>query len=172
MILHLTKGLSPLPLYGLILLGFLTGRPTLGQTLPTSPLNLPQSLQLTIDGVSSFRNIHLYDRILTLESPQIFTDPSQLITVGCAEDEGNVFVVKGRGGLPEDPTQTLSTATIWSDLRPSLETEDRGDRSFEPQPTIVEAQRWIVNQRGNIELVADEPFPPAQFAILSQPCPH
>ncbi|MDJ1180226.1 hypothetical protein PJF56_15285 [Roseofilum sp. BLCC_M91] len=165
-----------IPLYGFTLLGILTyGNPTLGQMRPTPPLNIPQTLQLTIDGVSSFRNINLDNRLLTIESLETFTDPSQLITVGCSEDEGNVFVVKGRGGLPEDPTQTLSTATLWSDLRPNLGTEDRGDEpvsptSFWQRQPIVEAQTWIINQRGNMELVANEPSPPTQFGILSQPC--
>ncbi|MDB9519413.1 hypothetical protein PN466_20935 [Roseofilum reptotaenium CS-1145] len=176
MMLHLTTRLSNWSLYSFTLLGLLTDRsPTLGQMHPTPPLNLPQALQLTIDGVSSLRNPHLYDQILTIESPQTFTDPSQWITVGCSGDEGNVFVVKGRGGLPEDPTQTLNPSTLWSDLRFHLPGEnppnpDDSRTSFQrPQP-ILEAQGWIVNHHSNIELVADSLSPPAQLGISSQPC--
>lgn len=174
MMLHLKTRLWSL--YSFTLLGLLTdGSPTLGQMRPTPPLNLPQNLQLTIDGVSSLRNPHLYDQILTIESPQTFTDPSQLITVGCSGDEGNVFAIKGRGGLPEDPTQTLSPSTLWSDLRVHLPAENPPDiedsrTSFQRPQSILEAQRWIVNQRGNIELVADSLSPPAQLGISFQPC--
>ncbi len=44
----------------------------------------------------------------------------ELIKIGCPTEEGNVLVLSGRGGLPEDPNQTLSTDTLWLDWRDHL----------------------------------------------------
>ena len=81
----------------------------------------------------------------------------------CAAPVENRFVITGRGGLPEDPSQFLHGETIWTDLRP-LETWEAGEirdsASLEllqsPMPdssSLVEATGWQRNDRGQIELV-------------------
>ncbi|MEQ8752395.1 MAG: S-layer family protein [Coleofasciculus sp. G1-WW12-02] len=116
--------------------------------------------------------------------PENFTEPRNQIVTGCAADQGNSFVVTGRGGLPEDPTQTLRGRTIWRDLRTLVLNEDEGDQvetfsgtsgsgasrdvTVEPlgdrgespserRSSIVEAQGWIINAQGQVELVAHVP---------------
>ena len=81
----------------------------------------------------------------------------------CAAPVENRFVITGRGGLPEDPSQFLHGETIWTDLRP-LETWEAGEirdsASLEllqsPMPdssSLVEATGWQRNDRGQIELI-------------------
>ena len=64
-------------------------------------------------------------------------------------DEGDAtFVDKGRGGLPPNPYEALSNNDIWEDVEtPTQLTEN-------PRQ-IIEAQGWIINEKGNVELVAD-----------------
>ncbi|HBB33160.1 MAG TPA: filamentous hemagglutinin [Cyanobacteria bacterium UBA9273] len=111
---------------------------------------------LNIQGINPSQGI--------VELPKNFADSSQQIATGCAADEGNSFVVTGRGGLPEDPTQALRGRTIWRDLRPlELRGGERTTATAEkspitnPQPPIVEATGWVVNAKGQIELVAHAP---------------
>ncbi len=118
--------------------------------------------------------------------PENFTEPSNQIATGCVADQGNSFVVTGRGGLPEDPTQTLRGRTLWRDLRTLALNEDEGnyvetlhgtsgsggaasrdvpvehleaggESPSERRSPIVEAQGWIINSQGQVELVAHVP---------------
>jgi large exoprotein involved in heme utilization and adhesion len=95
-----------------------------------------------------------------VELPENPTDPTNQITTGCAADRGNQFVITGRGGLPEDPSQTLRGRTVWQDLRPVEERGEQGKRGTRGESAIanlgtpiVEAQGWIINAKGQVELV-------------------
>ncbi len=130
--------------------------------------------------------------------PEKFIESNNQIATGCAADEGNSFVVTGRGGLPEDPTQTLRGRTIWRDLRTLVLNEDegdyvetlhatsgsgasrdvtveplgdRGESAFDHPSPIVEAQGWIINSQGQVELVAHVPdVTPNSFWYKSATC--
>ncbi|MEO1765525.1 MAG: filamentous hemagglutinin, partial [Cyanobacteria bacterium J06629_18] len=94
------------------------------------------------------------------------TDPSQ-IKAGCAADGGNKFAETGRGGLPQNPQGVLRSQIIVEDLRISLKdsVQDIDNAKLKPIEqsrvnkvnSIVEAQGWIVNQDGVVELVANFP---------------
>ncbi|NJP09687.1 MAG: S-layer family protein [Leptolyngbyaceae cyanobacterium RU_5_1] len=45
------------------------------------------------------------------------TTPNTQVVAACRQTQGNQFVVTGRGGLPEAPTQTIRDSTVWEDLR-------------------------------------------------------
>lgn len=108
-----------------------------------------------------------------VQLPENFTDLSERIIVGCAANKGNRFVVTGRGGLPENPSQTLLGSAVWQDLRPleaSANIQKKIDNQVSaenllfssPQNTIphsplIEAQGWRVNAQNQIELVANAP---------------
>lgn len=102
-----------------------------------------------------------------VEFPENFTDTSTLIAIGCAADQGNYFALTGRGGLPANPTQPLASETVWSDVRnlavassPASTAKTENNFQFyrpNPQPQIIEAQGWIVNEKGQVELVANLP---------------
>ncbi len=111
--------------------------------------------------------------------PESFTQPSDQIATGCVAETGNSFVVTGRGGLPEDPSHILRGRTLWQDLRSldwdaeSLEETGHGENrqqspssreEINPEKnrisshaSIVEAQGWVIDADGTIELVADMP---------------
>jgi filamentous hemagglutinin family protein len=89
--------------------------------------------------------------------PSQVVDVSNQIVAGCPADAGNTFVVTGRGGLPENPGQTLQGRAIWQDLR-DLEGESKsvGANGHSPVKTskIVEAQGWVTSDDGKVQLVA------------------
>lgn len=94
-------------------------------------------------------------------------DVTGLIAQGCSTGGRKLasqFVVTGRGGLPDNPSQTLSSETVWSDLRsptrsaayqPSSESATLPTNSTTNQ--LVEAQGWITNDKGEVVLTAATP---------------
>ncbi len=102
------------------------------------------------------------------ELPENFVNPKLLVATGCATNEGNQFAQTGRGGLPTDPTQPLVGETLWMDLRPlprhTARRRKNRDHAANASNTansrrsrIIEANRWIINNDGVVELVADSP---------------
>jgi filamentous hemagglutinin family protein len=108
-------------------------------------------------------------------------DPSTQIAQRCAAArKGSQFIITGRGGLPDDPTQPLRTTTLWSDMRPILgskEAREWGNREVgilktgrmpvrlspssasstsSPNPQIlIEATGWKITPAGQVQLVAN-----------------
>ncbi|AOY81622.2 filamentous hemagglutinin N-terminal domain-containing protein [Moorena producens JHB] len=102
------------------------------------------------------------------ELPETFVNPKLLVATGCGTDDGNQFTQFGRGGLPTDPTQPLVGETLWMDLRPlprhsarRRKNRDHAANAANPgnsrRSRIIEANRWIINKDGVVELVADSP---------------
>ncbi len=95
--------------------------------------------------------------------PISFPDPSKRIVTGCAATRrGDRFVVTGRGGLPEDPRVTLRSQVVTQDFRATAHRNADREREdkfslINPRSPIIEAQGWIVNQQGRVELVARSP---------------
>nr|WP_232224140.1 S-layer family protein [Mastigocladopsis repens] len=104
--------------------------------------------------------------------PTSLTDSSQRIATGCAATaKNNSLVFSGRGGIPENPNYTLRGQTLWYDTRNFSEpqkaertlsggsprSEVQSDRRQTPEETIVEAQGWVVDADGKVELVAVVP---------------
>ncbi|NEO36094.1 MAG: filamentous hemagglutinin N-terminal domain-containing protein [Moorea sp. SIOASIH] len=100
------------------------------------------------------------------ELPDNFVNPKLLVATGCGTDEGNQFTQFGRGGLPTDPTKPLRGETLWVDLRPLPRHSARrrknpilpsnASNAGNSRPSrIIEANRWIINKDGVVELVAD-----------------
>jgi filamentous hemagglutinin family protein len=120
--------------------------------------------------------------------------PNTQIVAACRKTEGNQFIVTGRGGLPEAPTQTIRDSTVWEDLRLTSRREGEarrrrdqeiarpGDKqAVAPEPTsdtsrpefltplpIVEAQGWGVDADGQVMLVSYASRSPHQ-PLWSQP---
>ncbi|AFZ03840.1 filamentous hemagglutinin N-terminal domain-containing protein [Calothrix sp. PCC 6303] len=96
-----------------------------------------------------------------IELPDSFSDRSRLITQGCPAFQGNSFTIIGRGGLPNLPNDMIrsnQTATIdWVKLNPPQTTQPPKVPKHHPKlitpKQIVEANSWIVNQSGEVELV-------------------
>ncbi|MDZ8032662.1 filamentous hemagglutinin N-terminal domain-containing protein [Nostoc sp. DedSLP04] len=108
-----------------------------------------------------------------IEIPLNLIDASSQISTACTPGTRqfqNTFVATGRGGLPMSPAEPLqdsSTVSAWVRLRPNA--ENLANTMPVPEPTavsttpiaatipIVEASGWVIDRKGNIELVAQVP---------------
>ena len=101
-----------------------------------------------------------------VELPANFEDKTNQIGAICANlPEESSFIVTGRGGIPEDPTEALRGQTIWRDLQifsdeteQSINSPPLDPKSAIPQPPpLIEATGWVVDAQGKVELVATVP---------------
>ncbi|OKH54458.1 hypothetical protein NIES2130_28345 [Scytonema sp. HK-05] len=119
-----------------------------------------------------------------VELPTEFVDPSRLIATGCPANEGNSFIITGRGGLPPTPEQELDDDAEWEDRRRltvgkhspqqptphsrNIDTPNRSadltafPKSYTP---IIEATGWQRTPSGEIILVATTPDPTVQHPL-------
>ena len=117
-----------------------------------------------------------------VELAENVVDPAALIARDpCTQGRGSEFVVTGRGGLPENPTQTLRRQAVWQDLRP-VESERlsiNNSPSATPSPSaapsavaVVPARGWIFQENGKVMLVGYDPTRthPQRFPIASPTC--
>jgi large exoprotein involved in heme utilization and adhesion len=86
----------------------------------------------------------------------------------------NEFTVTGRGGLPDNPSETLSNDAVWTDLRPIPQTAaTRLSSQAAKLPThskavsLVEAQGWVINHQGQVVLTASAPAVTPQSSRLT-----
>ncbi|MBW4692721.1 MAG: S-layer family protein [Lyngbya sp. HA4199-MV5] len=87
------------------------------------PQDTPLS-DITATGASSAQNGTVQLNIEQLDPtsglvalPTTVVDSSRLIAQGCPANQGNSFVITGRGGLPPTPEQQLDDDAKWSDRR-------------------------------------------------------
>ena len=138
------------------ILGF---RESIGRRTPES--DFTASSELGMDGTVE---------VNTQTKPQVqvtlprFTGDER-ITSACAarqEDKVGKFVVTGRGGLPQSPTEVISPDMIQDDFgTPVISNPPRGE-SVKPSPSsppqqLVEAQGWVIDDNGVVTLVAAAP---------------
>ncbi|RCJ23935.1 hypothetical protein A6S26_20280 [Nostoc sp. ATCC 43529] len=99
--------------------------------------------------------------------PTNLVDASQLIAQTCGNggeataNQQSEFIVSGRGGLPPNPIEPLSSDAIWQDLQPHALVNEKVTGSqkevnliSETPSAIAEAQGWVTNPDGTITLVA------------------
>ena len=83
--------------------------------------------------------------------------PAQLaqdcVAAGGDRANSSRFVNVGRGGLISQSPQTLDSSNLLGDVRVPRQWSGSETASSDP----LEAQNWLVNERGKIELVADTP---------------
>ncbi|HEY9830754.1 MAG TPA: S-layer family protein [Stenomitos sp.] len=126
--------------------------------------SITASSTLGVNGVVEINQLGADPSQGLVELPVEVVDVTGLVATGCSADRGSSFVVTGRGGLPEDPTQTLRGQTVWRDLRPqrgagreNIQGRRRELPTTHPQLPLVEATGWVRNARGEVELVAHAP---------------
>ncbi|BCL39066.1 filamentous hemagglutinin N-terminal domain-containing protein [Nostoc sp. MS1] len=111
--------------------------------------------------------------------PANVVDASQLIAQNCQSSRQGTaskqseFVVTGRGGLPSNPRELLSSDAIWQDLQAYVLLNESSHISQQtssvaqlPDP-IVEAQGWVTGANGQITLVAQAPMTTPHNSSLS-----
>ncbi|NEO39932.1 MAG: filamentous hemagglutinin N-terminal domain-containing protein [Moorea sp. SIOASIH] len=119
------------------------------------------SSEFGVDGVISINNPYTPANGL-IELPTELRDRTQQIAEGCRWTDTSSFYITGRGGIPQDPSAMVRGGQILSDVRDISDlsivraipqAEDRKAHTNTKAP-IVEANAWIINEEGNVELVA------------------
>lgn len=116
------------------------------------------------------------------ELPETIVDPTGLIDRRCdaTSSQAGEFIITGRGGLPPKPDEQFDNSQFLDDLGPPVvqpsspqpsdesssdESNNESDPEAEgkdnsPDPT-QEAQGWVVNEAGQLQLVAIAPPAPS-----------
>ncbi|NER90062.1 hypothetical protein [Moorena sp. SIO3A2] len=137
------------------------------------------SSQLGIDGSVTLNTPEVNPAQALDKLPVDVVDTSNQIITDCAANSGNSFLVTGKGGIPANPAGVLRGQVVVPDLRLMVDQSStqlsnrRRSRSWrrrklgynspdQEQPMtkkkspIIEAQGWIINHKGIVELV---PYP-------------
>lgn len=134
---------------------------------PTPQSDITASSKLGIDGVVKINTPDIDPSRGLVALPTELVDASRLIAQNCSSGGSQVastFTVTGRGGLPDNPSETLSSNAVWTDLRPNLNLAATSSsppiaarRSHPTAAPLVEAQGWVINDKGEIVLTASAP---------------
>jgi filamentous hemagglutinin family protein len=134
--------------------------------------DITASSQLGVDGIVSIVNPELDNDFGLMPLPENTIAPNQKVTTSCSIQPINNLVIAGKGGLPENPNQTVINQALWIDLRILQDDREPTFSNLNSQKflfskstpethqhpsTIVEAQGWIVSDRGNVELLPASP---------------
>lgn len=125
--------------------------------------DITASSELGIDGVVELKtpDVDPSSGLVSLPVVPVETEVVQACTPGSSGTESE-FVVTGRGGLPSNPSQVLSSDAIevdWVTLTPRA-VDHRPSPEVSVSPTapesasVVEAQRWVINRDGEVVLTA------------------
>ncbi|PSB49159.1 hypothetical protein C7B80_02885 [Cyanosarcina cf. burmensis CCALA 770] len=120
----------------------------------SSELGLSGTLEINIP------NIDPNNGLVNLPSVPVDTQLAQTCTPGGTQNQSE-FIVTGRGGLPPNPTEVLSSDAIsidWVALQPIIENQSSptpATSSTAPSPApIVEASGWRFDRQGKVILTA------------------
>ena len=111
--------------------------------------------------------------------PTNLVDASNQINQACSANGGNVaqneLTITGRGGLPDSPNETLSSDAVWTDLRtPATVSSTKNSKPVanrNSQRTIVEANGWAINDKGQVVLTSTASTTPHRPWVPSITCP-
>lgn len=132
-----------------------------GQLIDLSEINA--SSRTGISGLVTINrpDIDSQNNLVTLPTKVINTDNLVVVSCRTGVETAGEFSIKGRGGLPVDPNQTISLNQGLADLGSSSSEDDHYSVSsvpLEAQKTlaepIIEAQGWLTNQQGQVILTA------------------
>lgn len=97
-----------------------------------------------------------------IELPENLVDASQQVAQACTprgRQNASTFIATGRGGLPLSPNQPIRKSAVitnWVDLPSQNQTEQVESSKQEVERTrIVEAQKFVVDENGDVLLVAE-----------------
>ena len=133
----------------------------------TNTSDITASSDLGINGVVEINTPDVDPNHGLVTLPVQLVDVSGLIAQGCGAggtQEQSEFIVTGRGGLPPNPSDTLSSDAVWIDLDSTTQLAENRPNSIEAtQPTnsipeqLVEATGWAINDKGQVVLTASMP---------------
>jgi large exoprotein involved in heme utilization and adhesion len=141
------------------------------QDTPLSDITASSALGPQFNGVVQLNTPGIDPSRGLANLPTEVVDASNQIAQTCgargAEVGKNEFIVTGRRGMPSNPYEPLSNDEALEDIHPPSELSSSRNskpvaaRSVTPQsatsnpkPPIVEAQGWVINDRGQVVLTA------------------
>jgi filamentous hemagglutinin family protein len=120
----------------------------------TSENDITASSEFGVNGDVQVNTIGVDPNSSLMALPADIVDPSQKIATGCTNQTTSSFVATGRGGIPENPTQTMNGDRIWRDLRDVAVAGaiKPGKLAIAPSQ-LAEATAWQINSQGQPELI-------------------
>ncbi|WP_223805526.1 filamentous hemagglutinin N-terminal domain-containing protein [Pseudanabaena sp. UWO310] len=137
----------------------------------TEDNDITASSQFGLSGTVNINNLTFTPAAGLIELPTDVIDPSQRIVQGCRTYGNSRFIVTGRGGVADNPSDRPSGNHPWIDIRdPSAfrspnalaigsQSENQSENQSVKQaangtPPIVEATGWRLNGKGEVEIYA------------------
>ena len=128
----------------------------------TEESDITASSQFGVNGTVEINNLSIDPSSGLVELPVALSNSSQQIAQGCSTNSGSSFVATGRGGIPQNPKESVDINPSWSDIRDLSAFRNSNNAqvtTISNKPAIVEATGFIRNEDGVIELVALENTP-------------
>ena len=135
-----------------------------------------------INGVVNINTLGINPSFGLVNLPVQLVDVTGLIAQGCPANVGpraSKFIVTGRGGLPDNPSETLSSDAVQVDLVTlNPESENRSVTPVSTQPIsatpapLVEATGWVIGANGQVTLTAQAPTLTLQIPWLNPAICH
>jgi filamentous hemagglutinin family protein len=122
------------------------------------------SSELGLDGVVIINTPGIEPNLGMIKLPSTLVDISTLIANKCHNNNNqNSFVITGKGGLPDTPLQSLNDHSSLGDfsnfssrnIRTKIKDNFLTSQTYLPQ--LVEAKKWIVNEKNQVVLTNDFP---------------
>ncbi|MEH1866296.1 MAG: S-layer family protein [Nostoc sp.] len=136
----------------------------------TSENDITASSQFGVNGTVQVNTIGVDPSSGLVELPANVTDSSQQIASGCSANQGSRFVATGRGGIPQNPSQEVTSDRTWSDIRNLTAYRKTGEITTQTSASselLVQATGWHRNTQGKIELVANKSSTQVQQSLLT-----
>ncbi len=129
----------------------------------TPESDIAASSQFGVNGVVDINNLGNDPSSGLVELNLELVDSSQQISRVCSTNNtmDNNFVITGRGGLPQNPREIFRSDQIqldWATLKLEANSKNHSvtvKPSLRKPNKIVEATRWIINQKGEVILTAN-----------------
>jgi large exoprotein involved in heme utilization and adhesion len=128
------------------------------RTQLTPENDITASSQFGVNGTVDINNFGVDPSSGLVELPVNLVDSSKLIATGCSSNTGSSFVATGRGGIPQNPNQQVTSDHTWSDIRDlsAYRKNSSVTAQISTSPEIVQATSWRRNTNGKVELIADK----------------
>jgi filamentous hemagglutinin family protein len=130
--------------------------------IPTSDIAaISQQAGPALQGAVTFSSAGVNPAQGLVELPQNVVDPAVLIVANpCRQGQENEFSITGKGGVPANPNDELSSDSTQFSWVESARGESQKTEVKKPeieiQPrAVIPAQDWVMNAQGQVTLVAD-----------------
>ncbi len=132
------------------------------------------SSELGVDGTIDINTPDVDPSRGLIPLPTNLVDASQQIAQSCrtlgvtTASKKSEFVITGRGGLPPNPSEPISSDAVWQDLQFYTENievsrDARTENNISLPTNIIEAQAWIIDSHKNVILVGSTGIPACEM---------